>query len=732
MNDNEIIRTNNGKLGGMLKEGKKHTEGGMPVIITNAGNKPIEVEVGEVIITAPAVTDDIEHIFDGKKMSNKAILSAINEQSGGVKIFGKGGDVMFEKGGRLGEEEYFSLYGHEFDIAKAYALINAGTIPKNICTVAAHNPQSNLIKIDSDYAMAKEVDWNKPSGIIVKTKKYTLLIDGNHAMYKAWKQGRKNMLVYCIEGSDYINQFYDKGIMKEAIFGGGGGVGDTSGITQRIKALELSLRYETDPAKQALINSKLETLKKKDSPDPSGMTVDINAIAKEINERSLKDKKLIDLRVAEMRKTNPKKQKTLELAIKKEVKEKAIADQRISGYRDSIIQWAKTPENDVKIIVAFSGGKDSIAMVLYLFKLGFKKDQIELWHHDVDGHGKELWDWHCTPSYCIAFAKAFDLKILFSYAKGGITREIYRNNETIQPIYFQDEMGGEFVEVLPEDMKLFAWVTKAEDDTKEYPPTDIKTVKDGVVKVKYWYTDEELRENNTRYKFPSVEANLAKRWCSWIAKISIMSKAINNSKRLKKANILVLTGETREESDTRALYLEVEPHRSHSYGAGRKVMIWRAIADWLEIEHVWDIIKEYKVQPHPCYELGWNRCSCQLCIFGRENAWASIQQISPDKVKKIAEIEAKIQFPLYNVERKIDTGEIHQKGVKKGMPIMEGTGEKLSIYEAMVNKGTSFISEKNMLRWKDEALGEFTSPIIVEDWKLPAGAGKKGQGGGAT
>jgi len=40
-----------------------------------------------------------------------------------------------------------------------------------------------------------------------------------------------------------------------------------------------------------------------------------------------------------------------------------------------------------KILVAFSGGKDSIACVLHLLDLGIPRSSIELHHHLVDGRG---------------------------------------------------------------------------------------------------------------------------------------------------------------------------------------------------------------------------------------------------------------------------------------------------------------------------------------------------------
>ena len=54
-------------------------------------------------------------------------------------------------------------------------------------------------------------------------------------------------------------------------------------------------------------------------------------------------------------------------------------------------------------------------MVLYCLEvLKIRKSRIELWHHDIDGGGEQLFDWACTPSYCEAFADALGLKLLTS------------------------------------------------------------------------------------------------------------------------------------------------------------------------------------------------------------------------------------------------------------------------------------------------------------------------------
>tara|TARA_R110000868_G_scaffold150976_2_gene374525 strand:- start:778 stop:2361 length:1584 start_codon:yes stop_codon:yes gene_type:complete len=332
--------------------------------------------------------------------------------------------------------------------------------------------------------------------------------------------------------------------------------------------------------------------------------------------------------------------------------------------REATIDWIKN--EDVTLIIAFSGGKDSIAMVLYvLYELNIPKERIELWHHDVDGGGENLFDWECTPSYCRAFADALGLKILFSYAKGGILREMYRENETIQSVFFQKETDGEYFEIKPRGLP------------KDY---------------------------NTRRKFPAVVADLKTRWCSGVAKISVMRKAINNWDRFDNANICILTGERRLESTARSKYDEVEIGVNST--KTRKVISWRPIIDWSETE-VWDIFKKYKIQPHPCYELSWGRCSCQICIYSSPNTWAAINEISPEKVQRVVEIEKDLGNTLYHTKKE---------------------GSK-NVYDMKVKNGFSKINEESKKRWLKEALGTFVSPIIVEEWKLPLGAFKGEQCG---
>lgn len=300
------------------------------------------------------------------------------------------------------------------------------------------------------------------------------------------------------------------------------------------------------------------------------------------------------------------------------------------------------------VIVAFSGGKDSVAIVLEMLDRGVPVEQMELWHHEVDGMGEDLFDWKSTPSYCRAFAKAFNIPILFSYRKGGIIREVFKDNETSQNVYFQNEEGGEFIEAITGGKEA------------------------------------------TRKMFPAVAADLNARWCSAVAKIDVMKRAIANLPRLERAKLVIATGERRAESTKRSKYFNAEMYAANNIY--RKAIQFRPVIEMSD-EQVWGLMEKYKVQAHPAYMIGWSRCSCQLCIFQQKNHWASVNEISPEKIERLKAIEKEIDFTFYN---------------------------KKSISE-MVEAGKSFLSLADMY-WIKQSIGEFTAPIIVDKWKRPLGA----------
>ena len=254
-------------------------------------------------------------------------------------------------------------------------------------------------------------------------------------------------------------------------------------------------------------------------------------------------------------------------------------------------------------IIAFSGGKDSLACLLWA--IANNAPNIELWHHDVDGReGSTLMDWPVTRAYCQAIAQAFNLPIYFSWLEGGFEREMLRDNQKTAPTFFET----------PEGINQAGGITG---------------------------------KNNTRLKFPQVSGNLSVRWCSAYLKIGVCSKAIANQERFTGKRTLVLSGERAQESPQRAKYNQFEPDKTNCQK--RHVDRFRPVHQWTE-QQVWEIIQRHKVNPHPAYHLGWGRLSCMSCIFGSANQWASIKTIAPEHFEAIATYEEQFNCTIQRSE----------------------------------------------------------------------------------
>lgn len=264
-----------------------------------------------------------------------------------------------------------------------------------------------------------------------------------------------------------------------------------------------------------------------------------------------------------------------------------------------------------RIIVSFSGGKDSLAMTLQMLEWAceeqdYPKSQIELWHQDVDG-GNKLMDWPCTQSYCQQVADHLGLPIRFQWKEGGFEGELLRENQRTKGVHFEDELYQ--IQYLPPQQRKDG--------------TDLKT----------------------RRRWPAKSANLNTRWCSAYLKIDVAKRALNNDPRLRDGNYLFLTGERRQESAARSRYNEVEVHPTTN--RRRRTDQWRSVLDWNERE-VWDTIERWGIVPHPAYRLGWNRVSCMACIFGNANQWAAVRHIAPATFDKIAGYERDFDHTIDN------------------------------------------------------------------------------------
>lgn len=257
----------------------------------------------------------------------------------------------------------------------------------------------------------------------------------------------------------------------------------------------------------------------------------------------------------------------------------AVARPDLGGYR--------------RFVVAFSGGKDSLAALLYLRSLGVPANAIELHHHDVDGLGPSFMDWPCTLGYVRAIAQHFGIALYVSWREGGFARELTRADAPTAPIHFETPNG----------------TGRAGNG-----PTGLRGV------------------------FPQTSPDLRVRWCSPALKIDVFAAAIRNQPRFHDGRTLVITGERAEESPSRARYAAFEPHRTLTLT--RTVDHWRPVHDWTE-QTIWDAIERSSIRSHPAYVLGWGRLSCRTCIFGSADQWATIRSVFPSAFHRIAACEAK-------------------------------------------------------------------------------------------
>ncbi len=374
-----------------------------------------------------------------------------------------------------------------------------------------------------------------------------------------------------------------------------------------------------------------------------------------------------------------------------------------------------------KIIYLFSGGKDSLAGVLDLLERGVPKEKIELWHHDIDGkHPSRRMDWPCTQNYVKAIAEYLGLKLRVSWRVNGFWGEVYRIGAS-WPIEYDSDEGVKECKISDKQIRSMELREKVlneveQDELKEmgnrmkFPAktANLRTrwcssilkivVADTVIR-----NLDELKQDGERLRFPAKGGCHQGRWCSGNLKAQVESKLYSNIEELKTdVKILVLSGERREESPGRSKYNEMEIHRTNAVSkAHRLVHQWRNVIDWTEVE-IWEIIKRWKIAPHPCYSIGWNRCSCMMCIFGLPKHWAGIRELFPKEYQNVREDEIRLGFTLDN---------------KKTLD--EYTG-----------KVQSCVSYKDKKAIHQVLTGEFTiDDVHEENWKYPAGAFHGSEGG---
>lgn len=338
-------------------------------------------------------------------------------------------------------------------------------------------------------------------------------------------------------------------------------------------------------------------------------------------------------------------------------------------YLDSLLPL----EEYDKIIILFSGGKDSLACYLKLIEMGVPKDKIELWHHDIDGGNPERrMDWPCTSSYVKAFAEAEDVTLRISYRVDGFFGELYRIGAS-KPIEWIDPQTGEIKkckltkkyleceelkkQLADEEREELVALIKEYGYRYKFPAktSDLRTrwcsgqlkvsVADSVIA-----TLDALEElGGSRLKFPAKGSTHQGRWCSGALKAAVQDSITSNVEGIREnTKVLIISGERRGESAGRAHYNEIEIHRTNAEKkAHRTVHQWRAVIDWSE-KDVWEIFKRHKISPHPCYRAGWNRCSCMMCVFSAPRHFKGIKELFPEDYTKLRMDEEILGFTLDN------------------------------------------------------------------------------------
>jgi len=183
-------------------------------------------------------------------------------------------------------------------------------------------------------------------------------------------------------------------------------------------------------------------------------------------------------------------------------------------------------------------------------------------------------------------------------------------------------------------------------------------------------------------------------------KIDVCAAAVRGQDRFLGIKTAILSGERAEESSSRAKYKVIEPDRSDLRNGRRKRYVdrIRPVHDLTEVQ-VYALIEKYKVQPHPCYYLGWNRCSCKFCIFGNSDQFASAYALSPAQGDKIIGMEDKFGC---TIKRKLALTDV----IDAGTP-----------YKAITAKMAKVATSHS-----------YTLPIFTNHWQLPSGAYTTGCG----
>ena len=258
-----------------------------------------------------------------------------------------------------------------------------------------------------------------------------------------------------------------------------------------------------------------------------------------------------------------------------------------------------------RFVVAFSGGKDSIASLLTLLDAGISPDRIDCYHHDVDGDGAAFMGWPCTTAYCRAVTDALGVPLYLSWREGGFLREMLRDDVPTAPIRFQTldglvrQVGG----TGQPGTRCMSALIRAQDRFLGRRTLIL--------------TGERAEESTARAHYATFEP---------------------------------------DRTDTR-----------NGTRKQRHVDHWRPVHGLTESQ-IWEMLRRYGIVPAPAYRLGWSRLSCIACIFGGNDQWATIRHIAPERFEQIASYEDRFDRTIHRtltVRARADRGRPYLAAVEQ-------------------------------------------------------------------
>jgi DNA polymerase III sliding clamp (beta) subunit (PCNA family) len=201
----QTIIHNKGTLSGYLV-GRTHDEGGIKAVNKSTG-QPLEMQGGEVVITAPAVSDNTKSEFNGKMMTNREILSEINVKGGGVAFAEKGMEIpkkikrtgaSYKYGGKTMTDHEIYKYITGGGIAEDFSIRDIANIHQVPLSELKEEVKIGMIAESEHKADKKEQMEIVKDHLLENPKYYTLLK----------KAGLVEEDTAPLEKSKWLKQFY--------------------------------------------------------------------------------------------------------------------------------------------------------------------------------------------------------------------------------------------------------------------------------------------------------------------------------------------------------------------------------------------------------------------------------------------------------------------------------------------------------------------------------------------